>query len=183
MDLLHSSLSNVEDDFRLKTLKRVFHESIGGHEAHPGCTMVSPPGLKYEQVFSSPWAPNIELENRHKELTRKICQWPLDHGSNGGYHGSKRDHSDPAILGGSENVDRTMVVLLVHSLMFNTDFVTLNDPQRVSKIQLQYLSLLHRYLKFKYEHSDFANSQLHGGVMIGSLAREREEIIRQRLPV
>ena len=179
MDLLHSSLSNVEDDFRLKTLKRVFQESIGGHEAHPGCTMVSPPGLNYDQVYSSPWAPNIELENRHKELTRKICQWPLNHGSRGGYH----DHSDPASLGGSENVDRTMVVLLVHSLMYNTDFVTLNDPQRVGQIQLQYLKLLHRYLKFKYEHSDFANSQLHSGVMIGSFAREREEIRRQRLPV
>jgi hypothetical protein len=76
-----------------------------------------------------------------------------------------------------------MVVLLVHSLMFNTDFVTLNDPQRVSKIQLQYLSLLHRYLRFKYERSDFANSQLHSGVMIGSLAREREEIRQLRLPV
>ena len=181
MDLLHSSLSNVEDDFRLKTLKRVFQESIGGHEAHPGCTMVSPPGLNYDQVFSSPWAPNIDLENRHKELTRKICQWPLDHGSKAGYHGSKRDHDGS--LGGVENVDRTMVVLLAHSLMFNTDFVKLKEPQRVSQIQLQYLSLLHRYLKFKYEHSDFANRQLHSGVMIGSFAREREEIRRQRLPV
>ena len=59
----------------------------------------------------------------------------------------------------------------------------LKDAQSATRVQLQYLKLLHRYLKFKYEHSDFANSQLHGGVMIGSLAREREEIIRQRLPV
>jgi hypothetical protein len=59
-----------------------------------------------------------------------------------------------------------------------TDFQ--NRPQ-VSKVQDQYLTLLHRYLKNKYRQG--ANSKLANGIMISHLAREVQQIRRQRLPV
>ena len=78
-------------------------------------------------------------------------------------------------------MDRNMVVLLNHSLMFSTDFIKLKDVQSVSRVQLQYLKLLHRYLKFKYD-INHAHSRLHNGIMIGSFAREIGEIRQHRLP-
>jgi hypothetical protein len=51
----------------------------------------------------------------------------------------------------------------------------------VSKVQDQYLTLLHRYLKNKYRQG--ANSKLANGIMISHLAREVQQIRRQRLPV
>ena len=81
-----------------------------------------------------------------------------------------------------KKVDPIMVVLLNHSLMFSTDFIELKNAQSVSRVQHQYLKLLHRYLKFKYG-SNHANSRLHNGIMIGSFAREISEIRQHRLPV
>ena len=34
--------------------------------------------IEYKQVFTSPWAPHIDLEERDEELTRKISKWPLN---------------------------------------------------------------------------------------------------------
>ena len=148
-----------EDD-RIHILRRVFEEFIGDHKDYR-----NHPGLDYKQIFSSPWAPNIELEKRHEELTQKICQWPLDY-----------------VNGGDRVQNDILVTCLGHSLMFSTDFITLKDPQRVSNVQLQYLKLLHRYLKFKYDNSN-VNNYFHNGIMIGSYAREIMEIRKQRLPV
>ena len=50
--------------------------------------------------------------------------------------------------------------------MFDTDFVKLDNPQSANTVQLQYLKLLYRYLKSKYD-SDMANSKFHEGIMIG----------------
>ena len=94
----------------------------------------------------------------------KICQWPVD------------------FVDGKNNVDEIMVFCLGHSLMFDTDFVKLDNPQSANTVQLQYLKLLYRYLKSKYD-SDIANSKFHEGIMIGSFAREITEIRQQCLHV
>ena len=59
-------------------------------------------------------------------------------------------------------------------LAFNTDFVTLERPDVVSKIQVKYALLLQKYLRFKYG-SD-ANRRFGEGLMMASYAREANEI-------
>ena len=34
--------------------------------------------VKYNQIYTSPWAPDISLEDRHKSLNQKMSQWPID---------------------------------------------------------------------------------------------------------
>jgi hypothetical protein len=60
-------------------------------------------------------------------------------------------------------------------------FPQVDNVDDVSRLQDQYLIMLHRYLKYKYQWE--ANSKLAKGIMISSLAREAQEIRRQRLPV
>ena len=35
-------------------------------------------GLTYSQVFSSPWAESVQLEERHAKLTKEISSWPIN---------------------------------------------------------------------------------------------------------
>ena len=119
--------------------------------------------LAYQQVFSSPWAPNISLELRHEELTRKISKWPL-------------------VDIETKKIDSLMMFCLSNVLLFSTDFLKLENPSRVNKVQMRYLNILHRYLKFKYD-KDSANNRLGNGIMIASFARESQEIEQKRLPV
>ena len=75
-------LNRVQNDHQdpiLSTLKQVFKESICENPVQTLKKIENPGGLQYQQIFSSPWAPSIDLEKRHEELTKKICQWPVDH--------------------------------------------------------------------------------------------------------
>lgn len=122
--------------------------------------------IEYKQVFTSPWAPHITLEERDEELTKKISKWPLDN-----------------TRGGNEkNIDGLMMFYLSNILLFSTDFLPLENPQRVALVQTKYLKMLHRYLKSKYDQ-DHANNRFGNGIMIASFARESHEIRRKRLPV
>ena len=118
----------------------------------------------YFQVFASPWAASIDIEERHAQLTYQISPWPVD---------------NPAQ--GDNNVDRLQVFLLAHIILLSTDQVRVKDVPQVSKLQDNYLTMLHRYLKFKYNRD--ANKRLAKGIMISSLAREAQEIRSHRLPV
>ena len=82
---------------------------------------------------------------------------------------------------GSVKIDALMVFYLCHILLFNTDFVHLKNPHRVSYIQDKYLKMLHRYLKLKYDQE--ASKRLGNGIMILAFAREANEIRQKRLPV
>ena len=114
------------------------------------------------QVFTSPWAPHITLEERDEELTKKISKWPLDDTGGG--------------------PDGLMMFYLSNILLFSTDFLPLENPQRVALVQTQYLKMLHRYLKSKYDQNH-ANNRLGNGIMIASFARESHEIRQKRLPI
>lgn len=142
-----------ECDNRCYSLKEVFQEL--------NLTLEPPKEyIHYEQVFSSPWAPHISLEQRHEELTQKMSKWPMDD---------------------QMQVDPIMVFCLCHVMLFSTDFIQVKDPSRVGQVQFMYLNMLHRYLKFKY-HSE-ANKRLSKGIMLASMARESYEICQKRLPV
>ena len=67
--VLLQNLNGNCDDHRLHTLKEVFQEVIGTSDYSKN---ERPLGLQYQQVFSSPWARNINLEQRHDELIGKL---------------------------------------------------------------------------------------------------------------
>ena len=115
-------------------------------------------------MFASPWAASLDIEERHAQLTYQISPWPVDNPTQG-----------------DTNVDRLQMYLLAHILLLSTDQVRVNDVPQVSKLQDNYLTMLHRYLKFKYHQE--ANTRLAKGIMISSLAREAQEIRSHRLPV
>ena len=115
-------------------------------------------------MFASPWAAGIDIEERHAQLTYQISPWPVDNPTQG-----------------DTSFDRLQMYLLAHVLLLSTDQVRVNDVPQVSKLQDNYLTMLHRYLKFKYHQED--NTRLAKGIMISSLAREAQEIRSHRLPV
>ena len=115
--------------------------------------------IQYKQVFTSPWAPHLDLEKRDEKLTQKISKWPWD----------------------NEEFDGLMMGYLMNILLFNTDFLALENPQSVALVQTKYVKMLHRYLKSKYGQTQ-ANTRFGSGIMIASLARESNEIRRKRLP-
>merc|ERR1712241_1309847 len=129
MKILQNAMSKF-NDHQLYTLRKYFKISLGLSILPYD---VAPAALQYKQIYSSPWAPNIELERRHEELTQKICQWPVKN------------------TGENVKVDNVMVTCLGHCLMFNTDFITLKDPKRVNKVQIRYIKLLQRYLKSRHD--------------------------------
>ena len=79
LDEVLNRVQNDHQDPILSTLKQVFKESICENPVQTLKKIENPGGLQYQQIFSSPWAPSIDLEKRHEELTKKICQWPVDH--------------------------------------------------------------------------------------------------------
>ncbi len=146
-----------ECDNKFYTLKQVFQEL--------NLTPSKPDHyLKYEQVFTSPWAPSINLEQRHAELNKVISKWPVDEINN------------------HDVVDPLMLFCLGHVILFSSDFVDgIKDTKKVNNTQMKYLSMLHRYLKHKYNGE--ANNRFGKGIMIASFVRESNEIKRKRLPV
>ena len=117
------------------------------------------------QVFASPWAASLDIEIRHAELTFQISPWPVD--------------QEPE--SGVSAVDNLKVFLLAQVILLSTDQAQVRDSGKVCKLQDQFLTILHRYLKHKYNRE--ANTKLAKGIMISSLAREAQEIRSQRLPV
>ena len=127
--------------------------------------------VKYDQIYTSPWAPDISLEERHKSLEQEMSQWPID------LELTKLDRDSTAC---KAKVDNIMVTIISQIFLFNTDFINLKDQSKVALIQDKYLKMLHRYLKFKYDHE--ADERLGNGLKVMALARESSEIRKQRLP-
>ncbi len=114
-------------------------------------------------MFASPWADSKALEERHALLTKEMSSWPVN-------------PKDPA-----RHVDKVQLFLLANIIMLSTDHVVVKDCARVSRIQEMYMTMLHRYLKYKYKEK--YNSTFAKGLMISSLAGEAREIRQRRLPV
>ena len=83
-----------------------------------------------------------------------------------------------------EIIDDIQVYLMSAILVFSTDGITskLSRPDIVDQIQEYYLTMLHRYLKYRYGQ-DEAMNRLARGMAITSMAREANEICKTRLPI
>ena len=60
-------------------------------------------------------------------------------------------------------------------LLFNTDFLELDNPAKVSTVQTKYANLLYRYIKTKYRNGAAAQ-KFCDGMFISSQSRELREI-------
>ena len=83
-----------------------------------------------------------------------------------------------------EVIDELQVYLMSSILLFSTEGLTskLDSPDIVEEMQEYYLTMLHRYLKYRYGQ-DEAMARLARGVAITSMAREAQEICSMRLPI
>ena len=152
--LRHAPSENNEEDIKK------LHEVLRGLNVE----MIMPPNaLTYDQIFASPWASSVDLEERHAYIIPKMASWPVD-------------PRDP-----EERVDKAMLFLIYNIMMLSTDSVVVKDYAKVTEIQEKYMTMLHRYLKYKCK--DKYNSVFASGLMISSLAKEAREIRQRRLPV
>lgn len=119
------------------------------------------PRLQYEQVYSSPWAPNIMIEERHREIILEIQTW-------------MRDSAD-------DPMDPIRMILIWAICLFSSEFVELQRKDMVEKTQQKFIDMLYRYLKLKYDEK--ASSKLAEGLMIATLARQAYDMHMNMLPV
>lgn len=118
-------------------------------------------GLNYDSMYSSPWTPERSTEIQHKRLTLKMHHWiPMQ----------------------SDVIDQTAFVLMILILIFNADFLHLNDRNSVEKIQLTMMNRLRRHLDLTYPRTK-ALVLMAESVQVVSLAREAFQIRMKRLPV
>ena len=83
-----------------------------------------------------------------------------------------------------EVIDDLQVYLMSAILAFSTDGIIskLSRPDVVERVQAYYLTMLHRYLKYRYGYNEAMN-RLARGMQITSMAREAKEICKTRLPI
>ena len=122
------------------------------------------PLLKYEHIYSSPWTGSYQTEKRHKELVEKIKSW------------LRHDQNDPT-------PDDVLVTLGFFIIALNTDYLTLQNKNRVESMKIRYFNILRAYLNKKYKNGPRAIQKLAGFMPIISYAREAAEILKGRLPV
>ena len=120
--------------------------------------------LKYEHIYSSPWTGSYQTEKRHKELVEKIKSW---------LHLNQNDTTP----------DDVLVTLGFFIIALNTDYLTLQNKNRVESMQVRYFNILRAYLNKKYNNGPKAIQKLAGFMPIISYAREAAEILKGRLPV
>lgn len=121
------------------------------------------PELGYDQVFTSPWAASLEDEVQHQRLMARMQTWPRD--------------SPEA------KVDDVQMNLIKYIILFSTsEQLSLKRRDIVERVQMKFIDLLQKYLKFKYGPGE-AGLRFSNGLMVISLAREVYEIQKRRLPV
>ena len=118
------------------------------------------PVIKFENVYTSPWAPTLDQEVRYKEILEKIQNW---------------------LISSDGKLDSVLAVLGYCTLGLNTDFLALRNKKLVENLQVRYLNLMRSYLSMKHGPSE-GRSKLADFMMIISLTREAAEISKQQLP-
>ena len=84
------------------------------------------------------WAKHIQHEDQHGQIVLELSYW----------------QKTPI-----KRLDVIQIFLITMILTLSTEHVTVCNPQKVKKLQAQYLTMLQRYLKFKFradakEHLD-----------------------------
>lgn len=114
------------------------------------------PILAYNQFYASPWASSKEAEGRYFNLMIKMKAWPRD------------NIASP--------VDEIQMTLAKMIIAFSPDFLNLEQRSVVEAIQMKYVSMLHRYLVFRYGAKE-ATKRLAAGLMMSTYAREAQSIV------
>eukprot|EP00092_Neocalanus_flemingeri_P014548 GFUD01015697.1.p1 GENE.GFUD01015697.1~~GFUD01015697.1.p1 ORF type:complete len:606 (+),score=152.84 GFUD01015697.1:2-1819(+) len=131
----NSSSANIEDLVELTSKL-----SVGASLACPN----------YEDLYPAHWANNKEVEDRHKEIIRKIQIWPTDE---------------------KNNFDYSLVLLLTVILLFNPDYNPVLHRSVVSSLQGKYVTLLQRYIRSKLG-TEAANNKFLEATLLLSSTRE-----------
>ena len=76
--------------------------------------------------------------------------------------------------------DEVMVSLMKLIIGFSPDFLNLERRDLVESIQIRYMHMLHRYLKYKF--GEGANKRLNRALEIATMAREAYEIDSRKQP-
>ena len=115
----------------------------------------------YSVVYSTPWAPHVDIEERHYRLTQTISRW------------SRR----------SKILDSQLMILCCMILLLSADDLPMagNLKEKVSAIQMKYILMLHRYLKDTYPKQ--ANTKFAGGLMLVQFSKELYDMHSMRLPL
>jgi len=111
----------------------------------------------YAELYPEGWAGDRLVEGRHRESVNKLVNWPRD----------------------DKNVfDYWMVTLLSIILTFHAEFYTLDNSDIVENIQLKYIIILQRYLRFKLK-PEAANTKFLEAMMLISESRQAWQISKQ----
>ena len=143
------NLSNKDgnvDEERLTVLHDILVNLKVGQKPPKRC-------LTYFQTFTSPWAENLKIEDRHARVYLEMSSWQIDR-----------------TRAGQNRMDKIQVCLIGTIMTLSMENVNLLEPDKVKMMRLQYVRMLHRYLKFKFK--DRANNHLANGMKIYSLAEQ-----------
>ena len=115
---------------------------------------------------------------------RQMSLWPVLDNNASGREDEVKDASSLSLNDTMEVIDEIQVYLMSAILTFSTDGIIskLARPDVVERIQAYYLTMLHRYLKYRYGYNEAMN-RLARGMQITSMAREAKEICKTRLPI
>ena len=106
--------------------------------------------FKYDQVYNSPWAVSYQVEERHREISKKIPT--ATHDQEG-------------------KQDLILYILMFFVLALNPDFLSLHNRKLVEQLQLRYLNLIRNYLNLKWKQ-ELAHSKL--AIIMANLSLVRE---------
>jgi hypothetical protein len=177
IDKVASFLWVVTTDFT--DVKVFFNEFLEFGRHHPDYAGVSnilpvlqqipvskaPKSDAYDIVYSSPWAPHVEIEEKHRQITRAIKRWAR----------SSSTH---------DSIDKYQSILLsIIILLSCEDDLDLSKEQKekIHQLQMKYILMYQRYLKAAYPQE--ANAKFVGGLMLLHHTKELCEMNSLRLPI
>ncbi len=119
----------------------------------------------YDIVYSSPWAPHVEIEEKHRQITRAIKRWA-------------RSSS------GSDSIDKNQSILLSIIILLSCDDdmgFSKEQKEKIHQLQMKYILMYQRYLKMAYPQE--ANAKFVGGLMLLHHTKELCQMNSLRLPI
>ena len=118
------------------------------------------PTLSYDQVYASPWAVHVDIEEEHEKIFNEVMTW----------------------LDNIGEVDHCFILILQLILFYNSDGIEsrLKEAKKVQQLQSYYAKLLHKYLKSKQE-DNLANNLFSKAIMLVYDTQRTFELSLQRL--
>ena len=118
------------------------------------------PTLSYDQVYASPWAAHVDIEEEHEKIFNEVMTW----------------------LDNIGEVDHCFILILQLILFYNSDGIEsrLKEAKKVQQLQSYYAKLLHKYLKSKQE-DNLANNLFSKAIMLVYDTQRTFELSLQRL--